>query len=442
MFSGSAATGTPISNSIVEMYTMQRYLQLSYLAEKGVQYFDSWVGNFGKIQTTIELSPTGTSYRAKKRCASFNNLPELQQMFRRCTDVKTAEMLQLPVPELKDGKYSIYITTPTEEQEEYIRECGDRADAVHNREVDPSEDNMLKITNDGKMCALDYRLIDPNAEDNPDSKINIAIENIFNKYQETMDNKGTQVVFLDRSTPDPNKFNLYDDIKNKLVNMGIPENEIAFIHNAKNDNQKLKMFDDVNKGNIRIILGSTEKMGAGTNIQERLCALHHIDVPWRPSDIEQREGRILRKGNTNDEVEIFRYVTKGTFDSYSWQTIENKQKFISQAMVDSVSGRSIDDVDSAALSYAEIKTLGYYDKEYVYLVPSVVIGLCEDYLTKITKPGINIQNVLNTLFRTNLIKVNWVMRKDVRYRPEKRIGNTKRRYITFIRRELQRERRG
>lgn len=355
------ATGTPISNSIVEMYTMQRYLQPSYLAEKGVQHFDSWVGNFGKIQTTIELSPTGTSYRAKKRCASFNNLPELQQMFRRCTDVKTAEMLKLPIPKLKENKYSIYVSTPTEEQQEFIRECGDRADDVHNGAVDPSVDNMLKITNDGKMCALDYRLIDPNAEDNPDSKVNMAIENIFNKYEETADTKGTQVVFLDRSTPDPNKFNLYDDMRDKLVNMGIPKEEIAFIHDAKNDNQKLKMFDDVNKGNIRVIFGSTEKMGAGTNIQQRLCALHHIDVPWRPSDIEQREGRILRKGNTNEEVEIFRYVTKGTFDSYSWQTIENKQKFISQAMVDSVSGRTIDDVDSAALSYAEIKTLAVND---------------------------------------------------------------------------------
>ena len=355
------ATGTPISNSIVEMYTMQRYLQPSYLASKGVQHFDSWVGNFGKIQTTVELSPTGTGYRAKKRCASFNNLPELQQMFRRCTDVKTAKMLNLPVPKLKNGQYSVFVTEPSEEQKEYIKECGDRADACHNKLVDPSEDNMLKITNDGKMCALDYRLIDPTAEDRPDSKINIAVENVFRKYNETTSFKGTQVLFLDKSTPNKDKFNLYDDIRDKLVSMGIPREEIAFIHDAKNDTQKLKMFDDVNNGDIRIILGSTEKMGAGTNIQERLCALHHLDVAWRPSDIEQREGRILRKGNTNEEVEIFRYVTKGTFDAYSWQTIENKQKFISQAMVDSLSGRTIDDVDSAALSYAEIKTLAVND---------------------------------------------------------------------------------
>ena len=355
------ATGTPISNSVVEMYTMQRYLQPSYLASKGVQHFDSWVGNFGKIQTTVELSPTGTSYRAKKRCSNFNNVPELQQMFRRCADVKTAETLNLDIPKLKDGKYSIYVTEPSEEQKEFIFECGERAEEVHLGHVDPSEDNMLKITNDGKMCALDYRLIDENAEDNPDSKINVAIQNIYNKYKESDDSLGTQIVFLDRSTPDKNKFNLYDDIRNKLVDMGIPKEEIAFIHEAKNDSQKLKMFENVNNGKIRIILGSTDKMGAGTNIQERLCALHHLDVPWRPSDIEQREGRILRKGNRNDEVEIFRYVTKGTFDSYSWQTIETKQKFISQVMIDNIGGRSVDDVDNAALSYAEIKTLAVND---------------------------------------------------------------------------------
>ena len=357
------ATGTPISNTMTEMFTMQRYLQPSYLDSKGVGHFDAWCSNFCSIEKVIELKPTGVGFRMTKRCAKFNNLPELMMMYNRVADIQTAEMLQLPIPKLKNGQYSIYVCQPSEEQKEFIIDCGERAEAVYSGHVDPSIDNMLKITNDGKMCALDYRLVEPNAEDLPDSKVNIAVRNIFKKWEETASKRLTQIVFLDKSTPKPNgEFNLYDDIRNKLVNMGIPIEEIVFIHEAKNDREKLQMFDDVNAGKIRIILGSTEKMGAGTNIQKKLCALHHIDVPWRPSDIEQREGRILRRGNENEEVEIFRYVTEQTFDAYSWQTIENKQRFISQVMTGEAAGRSAEDVDNAVLNYAQIKSLATGDE--------------------------------------------------------------------------------
>ena len=354
------ATGTPISNSLTEMYIMKKYLEPDYLREKGLQHFDSWVADFAEVTTNIELSPTGNSWRAKKRCSTFKNLPELMNIYRRVADIQTAETLKLPVPKLKNGKYTICLTKPSEEQKQFIFDCGERAEEVHQKRVDPSKDNMLKITNDGKMCALDMRLVDPTVEDNPDSKVNMAVNNIFNKWEETKDDSLTQVVFLDRSTPSKG-FNLYDDIKEKLIALGIPEEEIKFIHDAKNDKEKVKLFEDVNEGRVRILIGSTEKMGAGTNIQKKLCALHHIDVPWRPSDIEQREGRILRQGNDCKEVEIFRYATEGTFDSYSWQTIEYKQKFISQVMTNKPLGRSIDDVDEAALNYAEIKSLATGD---------------------------------------------------------------------------------
>lgn len=354
------ATGTPISNSLTEMYIMKRYLEPDYLREKGLQHFDSWVADFAEVTTNIELSPTGNSWRAKKRCSTFKNLPELMNIYRRVADIQTAETLKLPVPKLKNGKYTICLTKPSEEQKQFIFDCGERAEEVHQKRVDPSKDNMLKITNDGKMCALDMRLVDPTVEDNPDSKVNMAVNNIFNKWEETREDSLTQVVFLDRSTPSKG-FNLYDDIKSKLIALGIPEEEIKFIHDAKNDKEKVKLFEDVNEGRVRILIGSTEKMGAGTNIQKKLCALHHIDVPWRPSDIEQREGRILRQGNDCKEVEIFRYATEGTFDSYSWQTIEYKQKFISQVMTNKPLGRSIDDVDEAALNYAEIKSLATGD---------------------------------------------------------------------------------
>lgn len=355
------ATGTPISNSLVEMYTMQRYLQPEYLKSKGIGHFDAWAADFAKIETSIELNPTGVGFRSKTRCASFNNLPELMVMFNRCTDIQTAEMLDLPVPKLQNGQYSIYIAHPTDDQKAFIKRCGERAEKIHNKMVDPSSDNMLCVTNDGKLCALDMRLVDPDAEDFPDSKINIAVNNIYNKWAETNEKRLTQVVFLDRSTPKPDEFNLYDDIRDKLVARGVPREEIRYIHEAKTDDEKLKLFDQVNSGKVRVIIGSTEKMGAGTNIQTKLCALHHLDVPWRPSDIEQREGRILRRGNENNEVEIFRYVTEGTFDAYSWQTIESKQRFISQVMTGEAAGRSAEDVDDAVLNYAEIKALATGD---------------------------------------------------------------------------------
>ena len=356
------ATGTPVSNSMTELYVMEKYLQPSYLKEKGYQHFDSWIADYGEISSAIELSPTGNSFRQKKRCRSFKNLPELMMGYRRCADIQTAEMLNLPIPKKKDDKYTLIITKPSEEQLEFIHECGRRADDVHNKNVSPDQDNMLKITNDGKMCALDMRLVDPQAEDNPNSKVNHCVRAVYAKYKETEQDGLSQVIFLDKSTPDPGKFNLYDDIRDKLVAMGIPKEEIAFVHDAKNSTQKQKLFDDVNSGKVRIIIGSTEKMGAGTNMQEKLCALHHLDVPWRPSDIEQREGRILRQGNTCKEVEIFRYSTEKTFDSYSWQTIENKQKYISQVMTNKPMGRSIEDMDECALNYAEIKSLSTGDE--------------------------------------------------------------------------------
>jgi len=355
------ATGTPISNSITEMYVMQKYLQPQYLETKGLQAFDSWIADFAEISTQIELAPTGNSWRSKTRCNQFKNVPELMMMFKRCTDVQTAKMLDLPIPKLKNGEPTICIITPSEEQKAYIADCGERAELIHLGSVDPKDDNMLKVTNDGKMCALDFRLIDPTAPDDENSKVNCCVSNVFKKWEETKENRLAQVIFLDRSTPS-SEFNLYDDIKNKLIAKGVPEEEIEYIHNAKTDVQKTALFAKVNKGDVRIILGSTEKLGAGTNMQDKLVALHHLDVPWRPADIEQREGRILRRGNTCDEVEIFRYATEGTFDSYSWQIIENKQKMISQVMTDKPMGRSIDDVDEQALSYAEIKSLATGDE--------------------------------------------------------------------------------
>ena len=368
------ATGTPVSNSMTEMYVMQKYLQADYLKRKGLEAFDSWIACYGTIERSAELSPTG-QWRMKTRCAKFNNVPELMKDFRRIADIQTRDTIKLPLPELKNGKPTICISKPSAEQKAYMLECADRADAVHKKEVPPTVDNMLCITNDGKMCALDMRLVDPEAEDNPDSKINMAVENILTKWEETKKDRLTQAVFLDRSTPSE-EFNLYDDIKQKLIRGGVPDSEIAYIHEAKTDTQKLALFDKVNRGDIRIILGSTEKMGAGTNMQQRLCALHHIDVPWRPSDIEQREGRILRQGNRCKEVEIFRYVTEETFDSYSWQTIETKQKYIAQIMTDKPMGRSVEDLDEASLSYAEIKMLATGDpriKEQLELQNRVTI---------------------------------------------------------------------
>ena len=351
------ATGTPISNSMTELYTMQRYLQQYTLERNGLANFDSWAATFGETVTAIELAPEGTGYRTKTRFARFFNLPELMAMFKECADIQTADMLKLPVPALVGGKPTNIQLKPSEIQKQMVAELGERADKIRNKMVKPYEDNMLKITNDGRKLALDQRLIDPDLPDDPDSKVNICVGKIFEIWEQTMPQRSAQLVFCDLSTPKAGVFNVYDDMKAKLIERGIPETEIAFIHEANTDARKTELFGKVRSGAVRVLMGSTAKMGAGTNVQQRLVALHHLDVPWRPSDIEQREGRILRQGNENKEVYVFRYVTEGTFDAYSWQLIENKQKFIGQIMTSKSPARSCDDMDEAALSYAEVKAL-------------------------------------------------------------------------------------
>ncbi|HFU6812261.1 TPA: helicase-related protein [Streptococcus agalactiae] len=310
------ATGTPISNSMTELYTMQRYLQYDYLKARGLEHFDAWASTFGETENTFELSPEGTGYRQKTRFSKFYNLPELMSMFKEVADIKTSDMLNLPVPE---ANFEVIKTKPTEEQKEILEAISERADAVRNNQVEPTVDNMLKITNDGKKLALDQRLINPLLPDDPNSKVNVCVKNIFSIWDKTKENSSTQLVFSDMSTPKGDgEFNIYDDIKNKLVNMGIPKEEIAFIHEADTDKQKDELFSKVRRGEVRVLLGSTQKMGAGTNVQNKLIALHDLDVPWRPSDLEQRSGRIVRQGNENDKVNIFRYVTENTFDAYLW----------------------------------------------------------------------------------------------------------------------------
>ena len=349
------ATGTPISNSMTEMYTMQRYLQYDTLRSQGLQHFDAWASTFGETITAIELAPEGTGYRAKTRFARFYNLPELISMFKQVADVQTADMLKLPIPE---AEYHNEVIKPSKFQTDMVASFSERAEKVRNGMVDATVDNMLKITNDGRKLALDQRLTDDLLPDDPKSKVNLCLDNIHRIWESSSEQKSTQLVFCDLSTPHGDgKFNVYDDLKSKLVRMGVPETEIAFIHDAKTETQKAALFTNVRSGSVRILLGSTAKMGAGTNVQKRLIAEHHLDIPWRPSDIEQREGRILRQGNENKRVDIFRYVTENTFDSYMWQTIENKQKFISQIMTSKSPVRSCEDVDETALSYAEIKAL-------------------------------------------------------------------------------------
>ena len=349
------ATGTPISNSMTEMYTMQRYLQYDTLRSQGLQHFDAWASTFGETITAIELAPEGTGYRAKTRFARFYNLPELISMFKQVADVQTADMLKLPVPE---AEYHNEVIKPSKFQTDMVASFSERAEKVRNGMVDATVDNMLKITNDCRKLALDQRLTDDLLPDDPESKVNLCLDNIHRIWESSSEQKSTQLVFCDLSTPHGDgKFNVYDDLKAKLIRMGVPETEIAFIHDAKTEAQKAALFTNVRAGNVRILLGSTAKMGAGTNVQKRLIAEHHLDIPWRPSDIEQREGRILRQGNENKRVDIFRYVTENTFDSYMWQTIENKQKFISQIMTSKSPVRSCEDVDETALSYAEIKAL-------------------------------------------------------------------------------------
>lgn len=351
------ATGTPISNSMTELFTMQRYLQRHTLQRHGISNFDSWAAAFGETVTAIELAPEGTGYRTKTRFAKFFNLPELMAMFKECADIQTADMLKLPVPSLIGGKPINIQLKPSEIQKQMVQELGERAEQVRSGAVKPTDDNLLKITNDGRKLALDQRLIDPSLPDDPDSKVNTCVNRIFEIWEKTKEQRSAQLVFCDLSTPKAGTFNVYDDMKAKLMARGIPEEEIAYIHTANTDARKTELFGKVRSGAVRILMGSTAKMGAGTNVQQRLIALHHLDVPWRPSDIEQREGRILRQGNENKEVYVFRYVTEGTFDAYSWQLIENKQRFIGQIMTSKSPARSCDDMDEAALSYAEVKAL-------------------------------------------------------------------------------------
>ncbi|MDO5714215.1 MAG: helicase-related protein [Tissierellia bacterium] len=347
------ATGTPVSNSMAELYTMQRYLQYDRLKEMGLRHFDSWAANFGETVTGIELSPEGNSYRAKTRFAKFFNLPELMNTVKEFADIKTSDMLHLPTP---IANYKTIKTMPSEEQKEILESLSKRADDVRNKVVEPTKDNMLKITNDGKKLALDQRLINPLLPDKEDSKVNTCVKNVFSIWDKYKDQKSTQIIFCDMSTPSK-EFNIYDDIKEKLTNMGVPEEEIEFIHSAKNAQEKDAIFDKVRKGEIRVLLGSTAKCGAGTNAQDKLIAIHDLDVPWRPSDLQQRAGRIVRQGNENDEVHIFRYVTEHTFDAYLFQILENKQKYISQIMTSKTPVRVAEDVDEATLNYAEIKAL-------------------------------------------------------------------------------------
>lgn len=348
------ATGTPISNSMTEMYTMQRYLQYSTLVKHNLQHFDCWASTFGETSTSIELAPEGSGYRMKTRFSKFFNLPELINMFKEVADIKTADMLNLPVP---NAHYQNVAVKPSDIQKELVESLGERAQKIRDGTVDPHEDNMLKITNDGRKLALDQRLINELLPENKNSKVNACIKNILKIYHETVEEKSTQLVFCDMSTPRNDVFNVYDEIRNNLLEEGIPESEIAYIHNAKTDVKKKELFSKVREGKVRILIGSTGKMGAGTNVQERLIAIHDLDCPWRPSDLEQRAGRIVRQGNRNKDVYIYRYVTEGTFDAYLYQLVENKQKFIGQIMTSKSPVRSAEDIDEASLSYAEIKAL-------------------------------------------------------------------------------------
>ena len=356
------ATGTPVSNSMVELYSVQRYLQYDTLAQNGLQHFDSWASTFGETVTALELAPEGTNYRAKTRFAKFYNLPELMQMFREVADIQTADMLKLPVPKVN---YHNIKTKPSEIQTEMVASLAKRAEKVRARLVEPNIDNMLKITNDGRKLALDQRMIDPMLPDDPDSKVNACVDNVYRIWEEHADAKATQLVFCDLSTPkNDGTFNVYDDMREKLIARGIPAEQICFIHEATTDAQKKELFGKVRSGEVRVLFGSTPKMGAGTNVQDRLIAIHNLDCPWRPSDLEQRQGRIERQGNMFPEVEVYRYVTEQTFDAYLYQLVESKQKFISQIMTSKSPVRSAEDVDEVALSFAEVKMLATGDARF------------------------------------------------------------------------------
>lgn len=353
------ATGTPISNTMAEMFTMQRYLQMAALRRNGLQHFDSWAGTFGEVVTAMELSPDGKGYRLNSRFARFVNVPELMQQFRRVADVQTAEMLKLPVPKMEQGRPVTISAAATAELKRFVERLVARVEKIKGGKVDPSEDNMLKVTTDGRKAALDLRLVLPHVREHPDSKINQAVEKIHQVWLDSTPQKGAQLVFCDLSTPQAGRrgFSVYHDVREKLIARGIPDADIAFIQDFDEDTAKAALFKNVREGKVRVLLGSTPKMGEGTNVQKRLVALHHLDAPWRPADIEQREGRILRQGNTNEYVKIFRYVTEGSFDAYMWQTLETKCRFIAQVMTGDATMRRAEDVDAAALTYAEVKAI-------------------------------------------------------------------------------------
>ena len=352
------ATGTPLSNSMVELYVMQLYLQERRLHEKGIYHFDAWASVFGEVTSSLELAPEGTGYRMRTRFNKFINLPELIHLFKEVADIILPDMLDIKRPELKDGKYKIVVSEASDYVKERMQEMVKRAEAIHRGAVDPKDDNMLRITNDGRKLALDMRLINPLAADDPNGKVAVCARNVFRIWEQTKEKRSAQLVFCDLSTPTTDgSFSVYDDLKKKLMDAGIPEEEIAFIHTADSEAKKKELFSKVRAGQVRVLLGSTAKMGAGTNVQDKLIALHDLDCPWRPSDLQQRLGRIVRQGNENEEVEIYRYVTEGTFDAYLYQLVENKQKFIAQIMTSKAPVRVADDVDETALSYSEIKAL-------------------------------------------------------------------------------------
>ncbi|WP_256860403.1 SNF2-related protein [Paraliobacillus ryukyuensis] len=351
------ATGTPVTNSMSELFVMQRYLQPDALRKAGLEFFDKWAGTFGEVVSSLEMTPEGSGYRMKSRFAKFHNLPELMNMFYMVADIQTSEMLNLPVPELKGGKPNVVVSEASEYQRAMMDDFVERSEAIRDGSVDPSVDNMLKVTNEAKLMAIDPRLIDPDAPIDEDSKLNKCISNVYRIWDETKENSSTQMIFCDSGTPKTNEFNVYDDIKNKLIDKGVPGNEIAFIHDAKTDAQRDKLFAKVRAGEVRVLLGSTSKVGTGTNVQDLLIAGHHIDCPWRPADLTQRDGRIVRQGNKNKEVEIYRYVTKGTFDGYLWQIQEQKLRYISQIMTGKNISRSADDTDETVLTAAEVKAV-------------------------------------------------------------------------------------
>lgn len=352
------ATGTPLSNSMVELYVMQLYLQERRLHEKGIYHFDAWASVFGEVTSSLELAPEGTGYRMRTRFNKFINLPELIHLFKEVADIILPDMLDIKRPELKDGKYKIVVSEASDYVKERMQEMVERAEAIHRGVVDPKDDNMLRITGEARLLGTDPRLLDSYAPVDSDSKLNKAVENIYQEYVQSQEQKGTQIVFSDIGTPGPGKaFTVYDYLKQELITRGVPEEEICFIHDAKTDEQRDRMFSDVRAGRKRIIIGSTEKLGVGTNIQTRMVAAHHIDCPWKPSDIEQREGRIIRQGNENEEVNIYRYVTKGSFDAYLWGIVETKQRFISQVFTSRELARICEDIDETVLNFAEIKAV-------------------------------------------------------------------------------------